>query len=240
MSRNSFHFSLAKVLLIVLLFVVFLVTINVDKSTTVYAQELEPFEDKTVVSLNEKVEFYLNENTIHVIEELHDRETQLLDLVKNIHNEIAARGQKAVKSDEPGFDEIFGPANELVEKYNIELASLVKVYDDLNYLQEIAEYVNDVDHSLEVLEAKSQVLSAVEDRELYKKSFYTPEYIGQMVDEYTDELDSLLNIYDGLEYLKVKAEAFRKATCFNLLKAVNKIKVNDWVPREWCVQLQLI
>ena len=39
---------------------------------------------------------------------------------------------------------------------------------------------------------------------------------------------------------KVKAEAFRKATCFNLLKAVNKIRVNDWFPRKWCVQLQLI
>ena len=39
---------------------------------------------------------------------------------------------------------------------------------------------------------------------------------------------------------KVKAEAFRKDTCFNLLKAVNKIRVNDWVPQEWSAQLQLI
>lgn len=39
---------------------------------------------------------------------------------------------------------------------------------------------------------------------------------------------------------KVQGQAFRKAICFNLLKAVNKIKVYDWLPREWCVQLQLI
>lgn len=39
---------------------------------------------------------------------------------------------------------------------------------------------------------------------------------------------------------KVRAEAFRKATCFNLLKAVNKVKVDDWLPQEWCIQLQLM
>jgi IS5 family transposase len=39
---------------------------------------------------------------------------------------------------------------------------------------------------------------------------------------------------------KVRAEAFRKAICFNLLKAVNRVKVDDWVPQEWCIQLQLM
>jgi len=43
--------------------------------------------------------------------------------------------------------------------------------------------------------------------------------------------------YMGID--KVKTEAFRKGICFNLLKAVNKIKVYDWLPREWCIQLQL-
>ena len=44
--------------------------------------------------------------------------------------------------------------------------------------------------------------------------------------------------YIGIE--KVTGEAFRKVTCFNLIKAVNMIKVNDWIPRDWCVQNQLI
>lgn len=39
---------------------------------------------------------------------------------------------------------------------------------------------------------------------------------------------------------KVRAEAFRKAICFNLLKAVNRVKVDDWLPQEWCIQLQLM
>lgn len=39
---------------------------------------------------------------------------------------------------------------------------------------------------------------------------------------------------------KVQGEALRKMICFNLLKAVNKIKVYDWLPREWSIQLQLM
>jgi len=39
---------------------------------------------------------------------------------------------------------------------------------------------------------------------------------------------------------KVQAEAWRKAICFNLLKAVNRVKVYDWLPQEWSIQLQLV
>ena len=39
---------------------------------------------------------------------------------------------------------------------------------------------------------------------------------------------------------KVQSEALRKMTCFNLLKAVNKIKVYAWLPSGWSVQLQLM
>lgn len=49
--------------------------------------------------------------------------------------------------------------------------------------------------------------------------------------------------FDRASYIgiaKVQGQAFRKAICFNLLKAVNKIKIYDWLPREWCIQLQLI
>lgn len=44
--------------------------------------------------------------------------------------------------------------------------------------------------------------------------------------------------YMGIE--KVAGEAFRKVICFNLIKAVNKIKLNDWIPRDYCIQNQLI
>lgn len=44
--------------------------------------------------------------------------------------------------------------------------------------------------------------------------------------------------YIGLA--KAQSEALRKMICFNLLKTVNKIKVYDWLPRKWFIQLQLM
>lgn len=208
MSRNSFQLFLAVWLLIILQPFSFLhFEMVLDNGTLLMGQEYEPFQDKTTVSFNEKLQFYLNENTIHVIEELHDRELQLSNLVQIIHDEVAARGKEGLE-DESGFSKVFAEQDQLVDAYKRELAWLVKAYDDLNYLKDIADYVNDVDNSIKVLEAKSNIMSAVDDRELYKKGYYTPEYIGQMVEEYTDELDSLLNIYDGLEHIKVRAEVY--------------------------------
>ena len=208
MSRISFQLFLALVLLIIIHPLVITHYEQVEKkSTLLFAQEYEPFEDQTKVSFDEKLQFYLNENTIHVIKELYDRELQLANLVQIIHDEVAARGKKGIK-DDSGFTQVFGAQEEIIKEYERELAWLVKVYDDLNYLKEIADYVNDVDNSMNVLDAKSNIFAALDDRELFKKGFYTPEYIGRMVDEYTDELDSLLNIYDALEHIKVRAEAY--------------------------------
>lgn len=49
--------------------------------------------------------------------------------------------------------------------------------------------------------------------------------------------------FDRASYIgiaKVQGQAFRKAICFNLLKATNKMQVDDWLPRDWCIQLQLV
>lgn len=207
MSRFSFHFLHSIMLFILLIPLALYPQTPAVNENASQADRFEPAVDKTAISLNDRLEYYLNENTIQVIEELRDRELQLLDLVTNIHNEVAARGEKGLR-EESGFEQVFAEQDQMVSDYERELAWLVKVYDDLNYLKELADYVNDVEGSMDVLEVKSQVFAAIDDRELYKKSVYSPEYVGRMVDEYTEELDSLLNIYDGLEHIQVRAEAY--------------------------------
>ena len=72
-------------------------------------------------------------------------------------------------------------------------------------LQQVAEYDGDLQSFNELLDLKVNVTSSLENRELYKKSVYTPTKIGAVIDEYTEEVDSLLGIYDTLEWLKVQA-----------------------------------
>ena len=56
--------------------------------------------DKTKIDFNEKLRYYLNENTHDVIRELLDRERQLRDLINNIHDEVALRGKKGLTGEE--------------------------------------------------------------------------------------------------------------------------------------------
>ncbi|NOY57755.1 MAG: hypothetical protein GXO75_02320 [Calditrichaeota bacterium] len=174
--------------------------------------------DKTQIDFNERLRYYLNENTHDVIQELLDRERQLLDLINNIHDEMALRGEKGLAKEESGFKKVYGKSDSLIAEYNQEVDHLVKIYDELQHLEKLADYVGDVDNSMKVIDAQDQVLASIDNRELYKNRIYTPENIGEMVDEYTGELDSLLNIYDALEHLKVQADATQDSTAINSIR----------------------
>ncbi len=174
--------------------------------------------DKTKIDFNERLRYYLNENTHDVIQELLDRERQLRDLINNIHDEVALRGEKGVAEEESGFKKVYGKSDSLIAEYDQEVDNLVKIYDELQNLKKLADYVGDIDNSMNVIKAKDQVLASIDNRELYKKRIYTPENIGEMVDDYTGELDSLLNIYDALQHLQVQADAIKDSTAIRSIR----------------------
>ncbi len=163
--------------------------------------------DKTKISFEEKLEYYLNEKTHHVVEELIARETQLSQLVSNIHTEIKLRDRSSIQLDEAGFQEIDAYNDSLVRAYDSELLSLLEIYDKIQNLLKIAEYSGKVDYWVQAFNLKTHLMSSVDDRDLHKKDIATPKKIGLAVDEYTSELDSLLNIYDSYELLKRVAQA---------------------------------
>lgn len=163
--------------------------------------------DRTKVTFEEKLEFYLNDKTQHVVEELIARETQLSQLIRNIHQEIKLRDRSSILSDEPGFQEIESYSDSLLQEYDKELLSLIDIYDNIQNLLRIAEYSGKVDNWMQVFNLKTQLMSSIDDRNLYKKEVPTSKNIGLAVDEYTSELDSLLNIYDSFELLKRMAYA---------------------------------
>lgn len=218
----SSHFFLSLIIVMqILLSPLISNVISQTHSSALFAQDknAQPDSvDKTKVDFNDRLRYYLNENTHDVIQELLDRERQLLDLINNIHDEVALRGEKGLADEESGFKKVYGKSDSLIAEYNQEVGHLVKIYDELEHLKKLADYVGDVDNSMKVIDAKDQVLASIDNRELYKKRIYTPENIGEMVDEYTSELDSLLNIYDALEHLKVQADAAQDSTAIKSIR----------------------
>ena len=156
-------------------------------------------EDKTQVGFDEKLRFYLNDKTQQVVETLLAREIQLLQMVQNVHDEVSARGEKGILSDQPGFQKIYGVEDSLIAQYSAELDSMLNIYAAFQRLQRIAEYAEDTKLWDSVADAKNQISAAMENRRMFPKGIYTPERVGGMVDEYTTELDSLINIFDALE-----------------------------------------
>ena len=163
--------------------------------------------DKTVVPFEDKLRFYLNQKTQDVIDELIARETQLTQMIENIQTEMLRRGKSRLREDGAALAPLFQPVDSLVSGYDEELLRLVEIYDELQHLLKTAETSGDLDHRLELLDAKSNIFDALEDPDLYKKGIYTSERVGRMVDEYTTEIDSLLNLFDRLERIKVLASA---------------------------------
>jgi hypothetical protein len=151
----------------------------------------------------ERLRFYLNDQTQDVVKDLLAREQELLQLVQNIHLEVASRGVGSLQ----GFHQVYDHRDTLIQAYQQELVQLVGVYDDLQKLQHVADYRGDERLLGQVTQTKYDLLNSMDDRALYKKGVYTAEHVGGMVDEYTGELDSLLNIYDALERAKVLAQA---------------------------------
>ncbi len=76
----------------------------------------------------------------------------------------------------------------------------------MTHLQKIAEYANDVDHWVQVFNAKAEIAASLNNRQLNKKSVYSEKNVGSLIDDYTTELDSLLNIYDELDKLSGRAD----------------------------------
>ncbi len=157
------------------------------------------------VSFQERLYHYLTLKTEHVVEDLMAKEIEAAQLVDLINTELNRR-QKVVLS---AIAVVEGAKDSLIAEYDEELDLLIKLYNNLEHLERVAEYGDQLQAYDEVHNVKSIVVSSLEDRELYKKGVYSTKRVGQTIDVYTAELDTMLGIYDTLEHLRKRAIALQ-------------------------------
>ncbi len=174
------------------------------------------------IPFEERLRYYLNDKTRDAVRDLLAQERQVLQLVQNLHAEIKARGPEGLAADQAGFRQIYDHRDTLVRSYQQELARLVDLYDDLQKLQRVADYRGDERLLNQVAGTKQDLLASVDDPALYKKGIYSSRRVGGMLDEYTGELDSLLNIYDALERARGRAEQQNNADALNSISEQQK------------------
>lgn len=128
------------------------------------------------------------------------KEKQLVQLIELVTHEGQIRAKEGQPLQELGFSLLYGPGDSLAAAYASEIEQLLAIYDDL---RDLSASTSGEDLYLweEVAKTRDQIAAALEDRKLYAQVGYTPADLAGLISEFSYELDSLLAIYDRLDFL---------------------------------------
>ncbi|MGQ9852039.1 MAG: tetratricopeptide repeat protein [Candidatus Oleimicrobiaceae bacterium] len=128
------------------------------------------------------------------------KEKQLVQLIELVTHEGQIRAKEGQPLQELGFSLLCGPGDSLAAAYATEIEQLLAIYDDL---RDLSASISGEDLYLweEVAKTRDQIAAALEDRKLYAQVGYTPADLARLISEFSYELDSLLAIYDRLDFL---------------------------------------
>jgi TolA-binding protein len=170
-------------------------------------------DDASGISFQDRLFHYLSLQTDHVVEDLMSKEMQVVQMVDLINREF--KGRENVVQE--AITVVEGPKDSLISDYTQELELLLQLYDNLQHLERIAEYGDQIEAYDEVHNIKSILVSSLENRDIYDKGIYTAERVGETIDDYTAELDTMLGIYDTLEFLRKRAVTQKNEEALSLV-----------------------
>ena len=161
----------------------------------------KPANEHTVV-FEDRVAFYLNQESREFFTEMARREKVLLQMVENLYLEVQARGRKAAGVGKVVDDELNTDAGRLVRDYTLELKRLTSLQNDIELLR-TACTEHDVPALLDSLDAlQRRIFLVLEDRQLFRISGYPRHVLVDLSKAYNREVDNLLNIYDILSRIE--------------------------------------
>jgi len=163
-------------------------------------------ENQPEIDYNNHIRHYLDQQTKNFLKKMAVREKFLLQMVLNIADEIKQRGTAGILYGEIGFRVIYENQEKLIDEYLIEVDNITSLIRELEDLEKYVSKGENQDIIEEISDLKSHIEGVLESRKLYKKKEYTTSEAAKLVREYSDEIDSLLRIYDRLEQFERVAQ----------------------------------
>lgn len=198
------------------------------------AQESRIFDKQKAVRYDEKLKFYLDQKTRSYLVETAAQERLLLESIKNLYTEVKQRGLEGIAKDQPGFQQIYGEMDRMVQDYTAELDAILAMLDEIHALAKTLRLENRTDLLEQFSDLRDRLLTAIENRELYKKNVPTTGYKAGLVREYDVEVDSVLRMFDRLERFERTALARADSSALQLVKQ-QKQKIQGIVARVYDV-----
>jgi len=191
------------------------------------AQDASPAQDRLPITFEERLQFYLNQQTRDFLERMVAREKLLLGLVQNVSAEIQARGVSGLE----GFEALYGQREALIAAYSAEIDNIVGLLSELGQLEEVALRQKNSEAWETIIDLKAKLRGLIEGRELSKKGIYSSQRVLEMMREYSSEIDSLVGMYDRLEEFEKQA---RKVGDEAALKMAQEQKSRlFWIISRW-------
>ncbi|MFQ5636619.1 MAG: tetratricopeptide repeat protein [bacterium] len=172
------------------------------KPRITHSQELPEKDPQNTITYQSRLSFYLDQKSKTFLSDLAVKEKLLLQMIRNVTNELKSRGKPAVLDDHIGYQKLFGDADNLVAEYDQELNLLVGILQEVSHLQKVVDQTGDLTSWELLVDLREKALNALENRELYQRGFHNRDRVRSLVGEYTSEVDSVLSLHKRLLLLE--------------------------------------
>ncbi|MDQ7064580.1 MAG: hypothetical protein Q9P90_10050 [candidate division KSB1 bacterium] len=185
------------------------------------AQNPREIEEAVKVDFEERLRFYLDEQSKAFLQEMVVKERMLLQLIQNISAEIKSRGAKTILEDQPGFGRLYGDIEGMVKSYNEEIERIKTLIAEITELEDLM--VREQRYGMADLFAalKDSLEAVIDNRDLYKKLPVTYGYVSSLLKEYDFELDYFKQFYNRLTQME---KAARRLNDYDLLDRIGRQK----------------
>lgn len=188
-------------------------------AATAFAQESNVFDKDKIVRYDERLKFYLDQQTKDYLVETAAQERLLYENIKNLTTEVKQRGLKGNIKDDAGFGQIYGDMQRLVDNYAAELDAVLAILDEIKSLSRTLETDQREDLVEQFDTLRDSLTTVLESRKLHSEAPKTGSYKTALVREYNVEIDSLLRIYKRLEKFERAAVVRNDTAAVRMTKA---------------------
>jgi len=190
--------------LMLLMFLASIVFFAVPQARCSEKPDKKSGKDDVYIEFESRLRFYLDLKTKRFLRKMAVKEGVLLEMIRNVTDEIQARGKAGALDGDFGFDLVYGKSNQILEEFDAEIESIKNIVKELDKLEVTIQRMDDLKLLKEVEQVKDRLLGALDDQKLATKKL-TRQQVANMIEDYSGEINRILKIYEDIELFQKKA-----------------------------------
>ncbi len=148
----------------------------------------------------------MNDKTQYFFDRIAIRERYFIIVSQSLKQEIKLRKGEGEVFNDNELDQLFNVDQDFLNKHKQELATIIKLVDDLNSFERSATAIRDASSDEKIVRLKSRLKTILDMTDVETIKPYSRKMAQQLLNDYNDELQKIVNIVNELQKLKTKSE----------------------------------